>query len=475
MTTTTDRLARGPLECLRRQMRGAVLTPGDEGYGRGRAAWNLNAEHRPAVVVLAEDAHDVRSAVRYAASIGLGVGVLATGHGTGAPCDGGLLVNTYRMRGVRVDPSRRVATVDAGAVWSDAVAAAAPHGLVGLAGSSTTVGVVGYTLGGGFGWFGRRYGLAAHSIARAQVATADGELVTASLHEHPALFWGLQGGTGNFGIVTSLEFALHPVRAVYGGNLYYPLERSREVLTFFAEWSRSARPELTSATTFRSFPPLPTVPEPLRGSSVVALRGCFSGDPDAGKTLIDEARAALGPAAVDTFAPMPIADLAAISMDPVQPLGVANHLELLRALTPATIDTLVDLAGPAARSPLVMLEVRQLGGALGGPVGALSPMAHTEAAYSVNAIGVTATPEQGAAVRNHLGRVASSLRAHATGDTYVNFLDLDAATPERVRAAYSPADWQRLTELKATYDPQNLFRFNRNIPGSPLGSHRPVS
>ncbi len=145
------------------------------------------------------------------------------------------------------------------------VEAAAVHGLAGLPGSSTTVGVVGYTLGGGFGWLGRRYGLAAHSVLRAEVVTADGQLVTASPDEHPDLFWGLKGGTGNLGIVTALEFALHPVRQVYGGNLYYPLDRAADVLGFFAQWSRSAPPELTSAVTFRTFPPLPTVPEPLRG------------------------------------------------------------------------------------------------------------------------------------------------------------------------------------------------------------------
>ena len=219
-------------------------------------------------MVLAEDASDVRNAVRFAQTSELGVGVLATGHGTGQPCNGGLLINTSRMRGVRVDTSARVARVEAGAIWEDVVEAAATHGLVGLPGSSMTVGVVGYTLGGGFGWLGRRYGLAAHSITKAEVVTADGEFVTASPNEHPDLFWGLQGGTGNLGIVTSLEFSLHPVREVYGGNLYYPLERARDVLQFYAEWSRSAPDELTAAATFRTFPPLPSVPEPAARQDV---------------------------------------------------------------------------------------------------------------------------------------------------------------------------------------------------------------
>ena len=274
-TDHAERIDPSLLEGLRSRLRGEVVSPGDDGYDRARQAWNLSAEHRPALVVIAEDASDVRNAVRFARTSGLGVGVLATGHGTGQACNGGLLVNTSRMHGVRVDPSARVARVDAGAIWEDVVEDAATHGLVGLPGSSMTVGVVGYTLGGGFGWLGRRYGLAAHSITKAEVVTADGEFLTASPTEHPDLFWGLQGGTGNLGIVTSLEFSLHPLREVYGGNLYYPLERARDVLEFYAEWSRTAPYELTAATTFRVFPPLPSVPERLRGTTLVALRGCF--------------------------------------------------------------------------------------------------------------------------------------------------------------------------------------------------------
>jgi FAD/FMN-containing dehydrogenase len=461
--TTSDLFTPRLLETLRAQLRGPALTPGDDGYDAARRAWNLNADHRPALVVLAEDAYDVRTAVRLAGSAGLGVGVLATGHGTGVPCDGGLLINTSRMRAVHVDPAERIARVSAGSLWDDVVEAAGVHGLAGLPGTSTKVGVVGYTLGGGFGWLGRRYGLAAHSVTRAEVVTADGELVVADPVQRADLFWGLKGGTGNLGIVTSLEFALHPVRDVYAGNLYYPLDRAGELLGFFAEWCRSVPLELTSAVTFRSFPPLASIPEPLRGSSLVALRGCFCGDPADGASLIDGARKALGPGQVDTFSVMPASKLAAVSMDPVDPLGALSHSELLRGLTPETIDALVDLGGPDAQSPLVMLEVRQLGGALSGPPDALSPMAHTDAGFSLNAIGITPTPEHAVAVVAHLQKLAASMRAHATGESYLNFLDLDGASPERIRAAYSTADWDRLVQLKATYDPQNLFRFNRNV------------
>ncbi len=467
MTATTPDRSADLLQDLRAGLRGTVFAPGDEGYATARRARNLNAEHRPALVVRAESASDIATAMRFARKAGLGVGLLATGHGTGTLCNGGLMINTSAMRDVRVDPVARVARVAAGAVWEDVVEAAAAHGLAGLPGSSTKVGVVGSTLGGGFGWLGRRYGLAVHSVTRAEVVTADGECLTASATEHPDLFWGLRGSTGNLGIVTALEFTLHSVREVYGGNLYYELERAGDVLRFFTDWSRSAPVELTAAVTFRTFPPLPTISEPLRGRTLVALRGCYCGDVPDGRALIDRARAALGPAAVDTFTAMPAAALATISLDPVDPLGFLNHTELIRDLTPAAIDDLVGLVGPDSGSPLVMLELRQLGGALPGPADALSPMAHTEAAYSLNAVGVTPTPERAAAVRAHLHKVEERMRPHVTGETYLNFLDLDGATPQRIAAAYSHLDWARLRRLKSRYDPHNVFRFNRNVPPNP--------
>jgi FAD/FMN-containing dehydrogenase len=313
------------------------------------------------------------------------------------------------------------------------------------------------------GWLGRRYGLAAHSITRAEVVLADGQLVSSSATEHPDLFWGLPGSAGNLGIVTELEFALVPVARVYGGNLYYPLTRSRDVLEFFAEWSLSLPHEVTAAVTFRSFPPLPTVPEPLRGTSMVGFRAVHSGDLGEARSLVDQARVALGPAVADTFAELPSAQLDTVSQDPVVRLGARTRAELLRDLNGPTIDALGAVAGPDARSPLAMLEVRLLGGALTGPSDALSPLAHTSARFSLNAIGLTTTPAPADAVRAHLARVTETLRPLATGDTYVNFLDLDQATPDRVRAAYSDADWTRLVALKAAYDPENLFRFTRPL------------
>lgn len=460
----TTHIGSPPVEQLGRRLRGALRRPGDDGFDGARAAWNRNARQHPALVVVAEDAADVVAAVRYARDERMGVAVLATGHGTAAPCDGGMLVNTSRMTGVRIDPHTRTARVEAGARWSDVVPRAAAHGLAGLPGSSSGVGVVGYTMGGGFGWLGRRYGYASGSVTRAEVVTADGELRTASTTENPDLFWGQGGGGGNFGIVTALEFALHPVREVYAGNLYYPVDRAREVLECYAGWNRTLPDDMMSAATFRKFPPLPMIPEPFRGRSFIAVRGCWCGaDLAAGERVLAPVRAALGEPAIDTFTVMPAAGLDAVSMDPVDPVSGHQHTELLRDLTAASIETLVALG---TDSLLVMLEARQLGGALSRRTSDLHPMGHTDARFTLNAIGVTPTHESAQVVRDYLAHLAEAVAPHATGGTYLNFLELDGATPQRVRAAYSAPDWARLVALKDRYDPHNLFRFNRNIPPS---------
>lgn len=227
------------IEILRRTMKGMVYLPDEAPYHTYSKSWNLNAQQRPALVVVPSSAADIMAAVRFANERNLGVGVMATGHGVGKPCDGGLLINTSRMRGVKVDPYLRTVRVEAGALWKDVIGAAHEHGLATLAGSAPHVGVVGYTMGGGFGYLGRKYGLNANSATAAEVVTADSKLVRASSQENEELFWCLKGGGGNFGIVTSLEFRLYPITSVYGGAVYYPVEQGRDVLAYFSQWTKA--------------------------------------------------------------------------------------------------------------------------------------------------------------------------------------------------------------------------------------------
>ena len=451
------------LEVLQAGLRGDAHVPGNEGYDGAAGAWNLNAVQRPALVVMAEGAADVMAAVRFARDEGLGVGVMATGHGVGTPVDGGVLVNTSRMRGVRVDPVARTARVEAGALWRDVIPEAQAHGLAGLVGSTSHVGVVGYTMGGGFGWLGRKHGLNSASVTGADVVTADGELLRVSAEENPDVFWSLGGGGGNLGIVTSLEFRLYPISTVYGGNVFYPAEMAQEVLNAYARWTEDLPDEMASAVAFLNIPPLPFVPEPLRGRSVVTFRACYCGeDPGVGEELVRPLRE-LGEPIMDTFGEMPVAAMDAISMDPVDPMGAIQHAEMLRDLSPDATAAILEVAGPDSGSPLIMLEIRHLGGALARQPDRLNPMGSGDAKFVMNGIGATFTPEMAEGVAAHLARVAEATRPHQTGETYVNFMELDGASEDRVRAAYPPEDWERLVELKDAYDPENLFRFNRNI------------
>ena len=458
---------RSTLEEFRASLRGSAYLPGEEGYDETRAAWNLNAYQSPALVVAAEGASDVVGSVSLACQEGLGVGVMATGHGVAAPADGGILINTSRMKGVRVDPETQTARVEAGARWADLVPEAAAHGLAGLQGSTSGVGVVGYTMGGGFGWLGRKYGFAADSVKEADVVTADGGLVKVSAHENADLFWGLKGGGGNFGIVTSLEFALYPITHVFGGNLFYPVEKAEEVLDLYARWSEGLPDEVTSAVAFLNVPPMPGIPEPLKGRSVITMRFCYTGEDleGRGEELLTPWRE-LGEPIMGTFGVMPYEMMDMISMDPVEPLGAYGHSEMLRDLSQATQETLLKLASAGSKSPLIILEVRQLGGALSRPPADLNPMGRSDARFILNGIGATFSPEMAQAVQAYLAYIAEAVKPYASGTEYVNFMDLDGATPERVKAAYSEEDWDRLVELKDRRDPHNLFRFNRNIPPS---------
>jgi hypothetical protein len=472
-TIQTEKIDTKAVEALRARLRGALLRPGEEGYDEARAAWNLNARQRPAVVVMAEGADDILGAVRFGRDEGLGIGVMATGHGVGAPCDGGLLVNTSRMRGVRIDPMARTGRVEAGALWKDVIPEAQAHGLAGLVGSASHVGVVGYTMGGGFGWLGRKYGLNAAGVTGADVVTADGELLRLSDDENEDLFWGLKGGGGNFGIVTSLEFRLYPLATVYGGAVFYLVEKAPDVLDRFAHWSAGLPDEMTTAVAFLNVPPLPLLPEPLRGRSVVVVRGCYCGEkPEDGEGLFRPVREGLGESIMDTFGQMPAAAMDAISRDPVDPLGIIQHAELLSDLSPGAADAIVGVAGAGSGSPLLSVEIRQLGGALARTPKHLSPMGRGDARFSLNAIGATFTPEMAGGVKAHMARLVEATRQYQTGETFLNFMEVNP-TDDRVRAAYPPEDWERLVELKDRRDPHNLFCFNRNVPPtSTVGQRR---
>src|SRR5688500_15486637 len=260
---------------LRDALVGSVVLPGDDGWDAARLAWNLAADQRPALVALPESAADVQALVDFARTRGLRIAMQGTGHNATplGPLDDTLLVKTERMRAVEIDERNCVARVEAGALWIDVTAPASEAGLAPLAGSSPDVGVVGYTLGGGLSWLGRRYGLAANRLLSAEVVTADGRLVHASRHENPDLFWALRGGGGNFGAVVAIEFELIPMRQVHAGMMLFPWERAREVMQAWREWTAAVPDSVTTSARIMQLPPLPELPEFLRGRGAVIIHG----------------------------------------------------------------------------------------------------------------------------------------------------------------------------------------------------------
>jgi FAD/FMN-containing dehydrogenase len=467
VTTEREAIVSKALETLRPRLSCVLLRPGDEQYQEASQAWNLHAKQRPALVVMARHAGDIMATVQFASDTNTGIGVMTTGHGVGALCDGGILINTSEMRAVSVDPASQTATVEAGALWKDVIPAAGAHGLAGLLGSSSHVGVVGYTLGGGSGYLGRKYGLNVAGVTAANIVTGDGKLLRASADENAELFWGLKGSVGNLGIVTSLEFKLYPLKEVYGGAVFYPVENASVVLRLFARWTANLPDEVTTGITFLNFPPLPSVPEELRGRSVVVIKGCYCGEkPERGEEMFRPVRKELGQAIMDTFEVLPVEAMDAISKDPVDPMGFLQYSALLSDLSDQAIDALVKVAGAGSGSPLGIVELRLLGGALQRDAKNIKLLGNGSARFSMNVLGAIVKPEMADAISAHLTRLADATRPYQTGENFINFVETSPAV-DRVRAAYTAEDWERLVALKTKYDPKNIFRFNRNIPPRP--------
>jgi FAD/FMN-containing dehydrogenase len=409
---------------LRRTLDGELHVPGDPGYDVARRPLHDTIDPRPAMVVEARGAADVRAAVVAAREHDLPLAVQATGHGTHVPADGAILVRTSAMAAVLVDAERGVARVGPGAVWGDVLAAAAPFGLAPLSGSSPTVGVTGYTLGGGLGWLARRHGFAADSLLRAEVVTADGSIVTATAHDHADLFWALRGGGGSFGVVTAMELRLHPVAEVYAGTACFAIDRAPETLMRYREWIADAPDALSTAVLVTQLPD---------GERVLAIRAMHVGEPDEARRLLGPLFAAAGAPLVDGMRPTRFADA---SMGGTAP----RHVELVHDLPDAVIEAIV--AAQAAAT----VEVRHWGGAMARPAAGAGPVGPRDVPLSVIADA-------------HVPGLAAALAPHATGGSFLNFL----ADPGRTATAFAPADYEALREVKAAYDPDDVFRIGHAI------------
>ena len=435
-----------------------VLSPADEGWDAARQAFNLTVDQRPELIALARSEADVASVVRFASREGLRVAPQTTGHNAGplGSLEGTVLLKTRAMRGVEIDPHGRKARVAAGVKWEEVVPRASELGLAALHGSSPDVGVVGYSLGGGMGWYARKHGLQTNSVRAIELVTADGELRRVDADRDPDLFWALRGGGGNFGVVTAIEFGLYPIEQVYAGTLFYPFERGAEVFHAWREWTATTPDELTSTAKLLQFPPLEEIPEPVRGQSFAVVSAAFLGSEADGTELTRPLRE-LGPA-MDTFAMYPPVALSELAMDPPDPVPYLSDSAILGDLPSDAIDDLMAVAGPGSGSPLVMVELRQTGGALARSAphhGALASLRGSFVGFSVGAVmdEASATAAQG-----QLALVHGALAPHAVG-AYLNFAEVETDT----RSAYSADAYSRLQAVKGEYDPDDLFRANHRI------------
>ena len=441
-------------------LHGKLVTREQGRWDEARRAWNLAVDQQPAAVVFPASVEDVIAAVHLAIHMGLDVAPQGTGHNAGplGSLEHTMLVRTDAMRRVEIDPESRTARAEAGVVWLEVVEAAARHGLAALAGSSPDVGVVGYTLGGGLSWLGRKFGLAANNVEAIELVTPDGRWLRVDRDHEPDLFWALRGGGGNFGVVTAIEMRLFPISHVHAGWLWWPIDRGAEVMHAWQQLTQSGLPdELTTVGRYLQLPPLPEIPEPVRGKSFVVVEAIHVGDPAEADQLLRPLRA-LEPVN-DTIATIPVQDLSHLHMDPEEPVpGVADG-SVLSHLDDRAIDELDHVAGVGSGSPLLSVEVRHLGGELRRARPQHGAISSIEGDYVMFAVGVTPTPQAHAAVSRHVEVVKEALVPWTARHMYLNF----AETGRNARSFWSEAAHARLRRLKATVDPANRIRANHPI------------
>ncbi|MEK6326853.1 MAG: FAD-binding oxidoreductase [Actinomycetota bacterium] len=440
---------------------GTVVFPGEERWDQARAAWNLAADQNPAAVAYAESADDVVAAVNFARANGLGIAAQGTGHGAGprGPLDGSILLRTERMKGIDIDPNKRVGRYEAGVLWMEANPAAGEHGLANFSGSAPDIGIVGYTTGGGFGWLARRYGLACNHVQAIELVTADGVKRRVDADNDADLFWALRGGGGSFGLVTAIEFDLAELPEVFAGSVIYPAdERPSEIIDSYFQWAAALPDDVTSIVRFLRLPPLPQIPEPLQDTPLITLGACYAGPESEGADLIQPIRE-LGEPVMDTFQTMPPSGLPAVHMEPEEPVPGLVYTASLREAPQEAIDSFIETAGPDSGSPLLSAELRQCGGALGEPANGAGALSHLDAEYVFCGIGLPMSREMGEAINQQIDTICEALKPWAPESRYFNFAD----RPTDLEAIFAPETLERLRDVKRRYDPDGVVSGNHNI------------
>ena len=439
---------------------GSAAGPGDESWDAARAAWNLAVDQRPAMVVTPRSVADVVAVVNYARERRLRVAPQGTGHSAAAlgSLERTVLLKTTELRGVEIDAERKVARVQAGDLWMDVTGPAAAHGLTGLAGSAPDVGVVGYTLGGGFCYLGRKYGFASNSVLAVEMVLADGRAVRVTADSEPELFWAVRGGGGSFGVVTALEMALYDLPEVYATSLFFPIERGSEILHAWREYVDTLPDETTSYARFLQLPPIPDIPEALRGGRFIHVEVVHLGGEADGLAAAKPMRD-LGPQ-IELGGSMDTLGLSKFHMDPEHPVpGVGGAHLMLEKLDAEAIDAFVGVAGADSKSPLLFLELRQLGGALAEAPAGAGARDTFDAPFAMYGVGMAMDVDMAIAVESHLEKAAATMAPWDGGSRYLNFVDHPADT----RLMFSAEAYARLRQVKAAVDPGDVIQSNHPI------------
>lgn len=458
----------GEIQEFAADVRGEVIQPGDEEYETARHVWNAMIDKYPALIVRCAGVADVLRAVTFARTHDLPVAVRGGGHNVAgnATCDGGVVIDLSRMKSIRIDPLRRVARAEPGLTWGAFDRETQAFGLALTGGIQSTTGIAGFTLGGGFGYLARKHGLTCDNLLSADVVTADGRLVTASPSQNADLFWGVRGGGGNFGIVTSFEFRLFPLGPVLGGMLTYPAARARDVLRFYRDYVTTAPDELFTIPVFSTAPAAPHLPAHLHGKPVLNIVICCAGPPEAGARVVQPLRA-FGPPEVDLVVTRPYTEMQTL-LDAANPPGRHNYwkAEYLSGYSDAAIDTIVQFADQRPPSPFSKILLSHLGGAINRVGADETAYIHRQAPFLLNINAMWTDPHESNQQIGWAREFWTAMQPFSAGGVYVNFLSDEGE--ERVKAAYDPKTYARLAALKNKYDPTNFFRLNQNIkPASP--------
>jgi FAD/FMN-containing dehydrogenase len=447
---------------LRERVQGRVITRGDDGYDEARRVFNAMIDRHPAAIVQPANAQDVAAAVNYAREAGLDLAVRGGGHsvpGFGT-VDDGIVIDLSGMRTVAVDPVTRRARAAGGATWADFNTATAAHGLASTGGVVSTTGVGGLTLGGGIGYLARGLGLACDNLVSAEVVTADGQIVTASERENEDLFWALRGGSGNFGVATLLEFRLHPVSDVYGGPMFFDMADAQTVLRFYRDWIKDAPEAFGGFPAFQIAPPLPFIPEKRHGEAMLAFITCWAGPLDQGEAVL-KALHDVAPVVAEHVGPVPYAALNS-AFDALYPPGALQHYWKANFVRELTDDAIAAHLEWGPKVPVVnsTVHIYPINGACHRVPGDATAFAHRDATFATVIAGMWPDPAQNEANIAWVRAYYDATAPHSETGGYVNFMSGD--DQGRVPANYG-ANYERLRDVKRTYDPDNLFHMNQNI------------